>query len=236
MSTTLLALEDLTVGYGQVTALRGVRLAAHRGEAVALIGANGAGKSTLLKTIMGLLAPRSGSILFAGRAIHRLPPHRRARLRLGYCPEGRDIFPRMTVRDNLEVASWSSGPERRRKVDSVYRLFPQLAEKDLVPGWQLSGGQQQMLAIGRALMGDPELLLLDEPSLGLSPLLVSEMFRTIEQIVRQGTAVLLAEQNASKALQICQRAYVLKLGAVVLSGPAAELRENHEVKEAYLGG
>lgn len=236
MSADLLFIEGLTVSYGQVVALRDVDLAVGQGEAVALVGANGAGKSTLLKSIIGLLSPRSGTIMFAGKPIHRLPPYRRARLHLGYCPEGREIFPNMTVRENLEVACWSLGPERKRKLESTYAIFPQLAEKDSIAGWQLSGGQQQMLAIGRALMGDPELLLLDEPSLGLSPLLVSEMFKTIARIVQQGTAVLLAEQNASKALQICHRAYVLNLGAVVLSGSAAELRESQDVKNAYLGG
>jgi branched-chain amino acid transport system ATP-binding protein len=235
-SAPLLRIEGLTVSYGQVVALRDVGLSVGQGEAVALVGANGAGKSTLLKSIIGLLYPRSGTITFDGRPIHRLPSYRRSRLHLGYCPEGREIFPNMTVRENLEVACWSLGAERKRKLESTYAIFPQLVEKDSIAGWQLSGGQQQMLAIGRALMGDPELLLLDEPSLGLSPLLVSEMFKTIARIVQQGTAVLLAEQNASKALQICHRAYVLNLGAVVLSGSAAELRESEDVKRAYLGG
>ena len=205
------------------------------GEAVALIGANGAGKSTLLKTVMGLLEPTSGAITYAGQSMAGLKVEHRARLHLGYCPEGREIFPMMTVRENLEVASWRSAPERARIIDEIYAIFPQLAEKNSVPGWQLSGGQQQMLALGRALVSEPRLLLLDEPSLGLSPLLVSEVFRIVARIAKQGTAVLLAEQNASKALQICRRAYVLKVGSIVLSGPTSELRENEEVKEAYLG-
>jgi len=190
----------------------------------------------LLKTIIGLLQPQSGSIAFADVPLMNLRADQRARLQLGYCPEGREIFPAMTVRENLEVASWRPAAERARLVDGVYDVFPALAEKDGSPGWQLSGGQQQMLAIGRALMGEPRLLLLDEPSLGLSPILVAQVFKNVARIVEQGTAVLLAEQNASKALQICHRAYVLKVGIMVLSGPAAELRENEEVKEAYLGG
>jgi branched-chain amino acid transport system ATP-binding protein len=236
MGEPILAVEHLTVNYGQIVALQDVSLSAREGEAVALIGANGAGKSTLLKTIIGLLAPRSGSIVFAGKLMNGMSANRRARFSLAYCPEGREIFPLMTTRENLEVASWLPRRLRSRKIDSIYDIFPQLSEKDGTPGWQLSGGQQQMLAIGRALMGEPRLLLLDEPSLGLSPLLVTEVFKTVARIVQQGTAVLIAEQNASKALEICHSAYVLKLGTVVLSGPAFELRNNEEVRRAYLGG
>ncbi len=235
MSKRLLSIDSITVSYGQIVALRDVSLDVDEGEAVALVGANGAGKSTLLKSIIGFLEPSSGSLTFAGQPLRGLRPSRRARLRLGYCPEGRDIFPMMTVRENLEVASWRPHLERARKVDEVYDIFPQLLEKDGAVGWQLSGGQQQMLAIGRALMGDPRLLLLDEPSLGLSPLLVSQVFDTVARIVKHKTSVLLAEQNVAKALHVCHRAYVLKLGSVVLSGPASELRENEEVKKAYLG-
>lgn len=235
MSKNLLSIDSITVSYGQIVALKDVSLDIDEGEAVALVGANGAGKSTLLKSIIGFLEPSSGSLTFAGQPLRGLRPSRRARLRLGYCPEGRDIFPMMTVRENLEVASWRPHLERARKVDEVYDIFPQLLEKDGAVGWQLSGGQQQMLAIGRALMGDPRLLLLDEPSLGLSPLLVSQVFDTVARIVKHKTSVLLAEQNVAKALHVCHRAYVLKLGSVVLSGPASELRENEEVKKAYLG-
>lgn len=235
MSKKLLSIDSITVSYGQIVALKDVSLDIDEGEAVALVGANGAGKSTLLKSIIGFLEPSSGSLTFAGQPLRGLRPSRRARLRLGYCPEGRDIFPMMTVRENLEVASWRPHLERARKVDEVYDIFPQLLEKDGAVGWQLSGGQQQMLAIGRALMGDPRLLLLDEPSLGLSPLLVSQVFDTVARIVKHKTSVLLAEQNVAKALHVCHRAYVLKLGSVVLSGPASELRENEEVKKAYLG-
>ena len=236
MAGGLLSVENLIVSYGEIVALRDINLSVGEGEAVALIGANGAGKSSLLKTIIGLLQQKAGSITFDGRPLGGLRADQRARLRLGYCPEGREIFPAMSVRENLEVASWRPASRRASLVDAVYGVFPLLADKDDNPCWQLSGGQQQMLAIGRALMGEPRLLLLDEPSLGLSPLLVSQVFRNIRRIVNQGTAVLLAEQNASKALQICDRAYVLKVGQVVLSGPARELRENADVKEAYLGG
>jgi branched-chain amino acid transport system ATP-binding protein len=236
MGTELLSIDSLDVSYGEIEALHNVSLSVGEGESVALIGATGAGKSTLLKTVIGLLQPQSGTITFDGTPLKGLRADRRARMRLGYCPEGREIFPAMTVRENLEVASWRPATERSKLVDGVYEIFPALAEKDANPGWQLSGGQQQMLAIGRALMGEPRLLLLDEPSLGLSPLLVSQVFRNVARIVEQGTAVLLAEQNASKALQICHRAYVLKVGTVVLSGRATELRNNEDIKEAYLGG
>lgn len=235
MSRKLLSVDSITVSYGQIVALRDVSLEVEEGEAVALVGANGAGKSTLLKSIIGFLEPSAGSVTYANRPMRGLRPNQRARLRLGYCPEGREIFPMMSVRENLLVANWAPSRERSRKVDEVYDIFPQLAEKDRTLGWQLSGGQQQMLAIGRALMGDPKLLLLDEPSLGLSPRLVSEVLKTVTRIVKHNTSVLLAEQNVAKALHVCRRAYVLKVGSVALSGPASELRENEEVKKAYLG-
>ena len=187
--TELLQIENLTVAYGQVLALKGVTLTVGAGEAVALVGANGAGKSTLFKSIVGFLRPRSGRLSFLGRDMTGVSPERRARLGLGYAPEGRRVFPGLTVRENLEVAVFGSKAERAHRLDQAFALFPQLAERQAQLGWQLSGGQQQMLAIGRALMGQPQLLLLDEPSLGLSPKLADEVLAAVRAIVRRGTAV-----------------------------------------------
>ena len=235
-AAALLEIEGLSAGYGTVMALREVSLMVAEGEAVALIGANGAGKSTLFKTIVGFLEPRGGSLALRGRRIARLAPEKRTRLGLGYAPEGRRVFPGLTVRENLEVASTGGRAQREALVEDVFEMFPQLAERRNARGWQLSGGQQQMLAIGRALMGPPKLLLLDEPSLGLAPKLVDEVLGRIPSIVARGTSVLLAEQNVTKALHYCDRAYVMEVGKVALSGPAVELRNAEAVKRAYLGG
>jgi branched-chain amino acid transport system ATP-binding protein len=232
----LLAIESLCVAYGPVSALEGVTLSVSAGEAVALVGANGAGKSTLFKSIIGFLRPRSGMLRFLGRDLIGLRPERRARLGLGYAPEGRRVFPGLTVRENLEVAAFAGKAERGRRLDRAFDLFPQLAERQAQLGWQLSGGQQQMLAIGRALMGRPRLLLLDEPSLGLSPKLADEVLAAVKAIVQDGTSVLLAEQNVGKALSCCDRAYVLELGKVALSGAASALRDTDEIRKAFLGG
>ncbi|HXV25974.1 MAG TPA: ABC transporter ATP-binding protein [Alphaproteobacteria bacterium] len=232
----LLSVEDVSASYGKVLALRGVSLTIAEGEAVALIGANGAGKSTLFKTIVGFLEPREGSMALRGRSLAGLPPEKRFHLGIGYSPEGRRVFPGLTVRENLQVAAKGGRAEREMLLGEVFSVFPQLAERQDARGWQLSGGQQQMLAIGRALMGTPKLLLLDEPSLGLAPKLVDEVLSRIPSIVSRGTSVLLAEQNVTKALRFCDRAYVLEVGKVVLSGPAAELRQAEAVKRAYLGG
>jgi branched-chain amino acid transport system ATP-binding protein len=232
----LLAIESLCVAYGPVSALEGVTLSVSAGEAVALVGANGAGKSTLFKSIIGFLRPRSGMLRFLGRDLIGLRPERRARLGLGYAPEGRRVFPGLTVRENLEVAAFAGKAERGRRLDRAFDLFPQLAERHAQLGWQLSGGQQQMLAIGRALMGRPRLLLLDEPSLGLSPKLADEVLAAVKAIVQDGTSVLLAEQNVGKALSCCDRAYVLELGKVALSGAASALRDTDEIRKAFLGG
>ena len=205
------------------------------GEAVALVGANGAGKSTLFKSIVGFLRPRSGRLHFLGRDMTGVSPERRARLGLGYAPEGRRIFPGLTVRENLEVAIFAGKAERMQRLERAFALFPQLAERRNQLGWQLSGGQQQMLAIGRALMGRPQLLLLDEPSLGLSPKLADEVLATVRAIVNDGTAVLLAEQNVRKALACCDRAYVLEIGKVALSGASSALRDTEEIRKAFLG-
>jgi branched-chain amino acid transport system ATP-binding protein len=233
--SALLDIESLSVAYGQVSALREVSIAVDAGEAVALVGANGAGKSTLFKSIIGFLRPRGGRLHFLGRDMSGVSPERRARLGLGYAPEGRRVFPGMTVRENLEVAVFAGKAERAQRIDRAFALFPQLAERQAQLAWQLSGGQQQMLAIGRALMGRPRLLLLDEPSLGLSPKLADEVLAAVRLIVRDGTAVLLAEQNVRKALTYCERAYVLEIGKVVLSGATSALRDTEEIRRAYLG-
>lgn len=231
----LLDIEGLSVAYGPVSALQNVTLTVSAGEAVALVGANGAGKSTLFKSIVGFLRPRSGRLLFRGRDMSGVRPERRARLGLGYAPEGRRVFPGLTVRENLEVAVFGGKAERERRLDRAFALFPQLAQRQSQLGWQLSGGQQQMLAIGRALMGEPRLLLLDEPSLGLSPKLADEVLAAIKTIVGHGTAVLLAEQNVRKALACCDRAYVLEIGKVALSGASSALRNAEEIRGAFLG-
>jgi branched-chain amino acid transport system ATP-binding protein len=232
----LLSVEHLHVRYDAVSALRDITVTVQANEAVALVGANGAGKSTLFKSIMGFLKPAGGTISFAGKRLGNLRPEARAHLGLGYCPEGRRVFPGLTVRENLEVAATGGASNRRARVDYAFDLFPVLAERNDALGWQLSGGQQQMLAIARALMGRPRLLLLDEPSLGLAPKLVDEVMRQVRIIVAGGTSVLLAEQNVTKALACCERAYLLEVGTVALSGPAADLRGAWEVKKAYLGG
>lgn len=227
--TALLAVRDLVVGHGPLIALHGVSLEVAPGEIVALVGGNGAGKTTLLKAVMGLVAAQSGDILVDGETIDPLPPWARARRGLGYCPEGRRVFPGLTVEENLDVVAH---PDAR--VDSVYKLFPALALRRNALGWQLSGGEQQMLAVGRALMAMPRLLLLDEPSLGLSPRLSGELLTRLRAIAAQGTAVLLAEQNATPALTIADRAYVLALGRLVDHGPAAEPRLRQSAQAAFL--
>jgi branched-chain amino acid transport system ATP-binding protein len=236
VSAPLVELVGLTVAYGPVVALREISLAVAPGEAVALLGANGAGKTTLLRTLIGLVPARAGDIRLDGRSIAALPPERRARLGLGYSPEGRRVFAGMSVRDNLDVACRAGVGERARRRREVERLFPQLAEHAERRAWQLSGGQQQMLAIGRALMTAPRLLLLDEPSLGLGPLLVVDLFARLAAIRDGGTAILLAEQNVAQALALCSRAYVLQTGTIVASGGAAEIARNPAVRHAFLGG
>ena len=235
-SQALLAIRSLSLRYGAASALDRVDIEVGAGEAVALIGANGAGKSSLLKAVMGLVKPMAGEIVFDGRALASMPASARARRGIGYAPEGRRIFPAMSVRDNLAVACRDGPRARAERIESVYALFPQLEEKDRAPGWQLSGGQQQMLAIGRALMGAPRLLVLDEPSLGLSPILIDELFARIDGLAKGGTALLIAEQNAGHALAVAGRAYVLRLGRVVQSGTSAELASGDDLARALLGG
>lgn len=232
----LLEIDGLTARYGEIQALAGVSLHVRRGEVVALLGANGAGKSTLIKTVMGIVAAAGGTIQFRGQSLAGVSVSERARWGLGYSPEGRRVFPGMSVRDNLLVASRAGARATASQLSEVFQLFPALLEKQHALGWQLSGGQQQMLAIGRALMASPRLLLLDEPSLGLSPILTGEVMAKIRAIRDRGTAVLLAEQNVAKALEIADRGYVMQLGRIVEEGAAARLEESPLILQAVLGG
>jgi branched-chain amino acid transport system ATP-binding protein len=231
----LLELDDIHVFYGQVEALKGVSLGVERGEIVALIGANGAGKTTTLKMISGVRPARRGTLRFDGSDITKLAGHRRVSLGLSQAPEGRGIFPGMTVYENLEMGGYDRRDPLDDDFDRVFTLFPRLAERRGQMGGTLSGGEQQMLAIGRALMARPKVLLLDEPSMGLAPMLVSQIFSIIKEINEQGTTVLLVEQNAVQALSLAHRAYVLELGRVVREAPARDLLNDPSVREAYLG-
>jgi branched-chain amino acid transport system ATP-binding protein len=232
----LLELTDVHSYYGQIHALQGVSLEIRRGEIVTLIGANGAGKTTTLKTISGLLHARQGSVRFGGRDITKTPAHELVRAGIGHAPEGRRIFSRLTVLENLQMGAFTRPRDQMQgDLDHVFELFPRLRERTGQRGGSLSGGEQQMLAIGRALMARPHVLLLDEPSLGLSPILVQQIFSIIQEINARGTTILLVEQNALQALMVAQRGYVLQTGQVALSGPSAELRENEMVRKAYLG-
>jgi branched-chain amino acid transport system ATP-binding protein len=234
----LLEITGLDVYYGAVHALKGVSLQVAEGEVVTLIGANGAGKTTLLRTISGLLAARAGTIRFDGKEIGRVPPHEIVRLGISQSPEGRMVFANLSVEDNLELGAYHRKDRKMIQEDreAMYVLFERLRERRKQTAGTLSGGEQQMLAIARALMARPRLLLLDEPSLGLAPLLVREIFRTIGEINRRGVTVLLVEQNAHMALTVAQRGYVLETGRVLLEDRAANLLTNEQVKKAYLGG
>jgi len=236
MTAPLLEVSGLAVRYGVAAALRGVDVAAGEGEIVTVLGANGAGKSTLLKAVMGLVPIEAGAIFLGGTALTPFSVERRVALGLAYAPEGRRPFPGMTVRENLEVACRANRAERARRLDDAYGLFPQLAEKAETRAWQLSGGQSQMLAIARALMSQPRVLLLDEPSLGLSARLVAELMRQLERIAGRGTAILLAEQNASAALEIADRAFVMRSGRIALQGLTVDLKGSAELEGAFLGG
>lgn len=235
-ATVLLEVRDLVSGYGGITAVKGISLHIDSGEIVTLIGANGAGKTTTLRTISGLIRPRRGDIVFEGQSIARYQPDRIVRLGISHVPEGRGIFSRLSVMENLRLGAYSRpGAAIDDDLDRVFALFPRLKERLRQAGGTLSGGEQQMLAIGRALMAHPRLLLLDEPSMGLSPLLVETIFQTIEEIRREGTPILLVEQNAALALQLADRAYVIESGELVLEGSGSELANNEQVRRAYLG-
>jgi branched-chain amino acid transport system ATP-binding protein len=234
----MLKIEDINVYYGNIHALKGVSLAINEGEIVTLIGANGAGKSTLLKTISGLLKPKNGSILFEGQSISGKVAQAIVKQGLSHVPEGRRVFANMSVEENLELGAYLRKDKQGIKEDfeKVYNLFPRLLERRKQLSGTLSGGEQQMLAMGRALMARPKLLLLDEPSMGLAPLLVKTIFRIIEEINKSGTTILLVEQNANMALSIADRAYVIETGKIVLSGSSDELNQSDQIRMAYLGG
>jgi branched-chain amino acid transport system ATP-binding protein len=236
----MLEIDGLSAGYGAAVVLHGVSLSVRTGEMVALVGANGAGKTTLLKTISGLVAPRAGSLQIGGKALSGLSPVARVRLGLAHVPEGRQVFGDLSVAENLEIGAYTqlrtiAKAEYAARVAEVYRLFPVLAEKKDLPAGGLSGGQQQMLAIGRGLMLKPQLLLLDEPSLGLSPLLVTEIFRTLAGLRETGVSLLLSEQNARLSLAIADRGYVIETGKIVREGTGAELLGSADIMERYLG-
>ncbi len=233
----LLEIADLQVYYGVIQALKGISFEVNEGEVIALIGANGAGKTTTLHTVTGLLHPKAGSIMFDGKDITKTPAHKIVSLGMAHVPEGRRIFGELTVYENLKLGAYTRKDRAgiAESLERVYRRFPRLEERKKQIAGTLSGGEQQMLAMGRALMSNPKLLVLDEPSMGLSPLFVSEIFDIIEEISQSGTTVLLVEQNAKKALSIADRAYVLETGNIVLSGNAQDLMNDDSVKKAYLG-
>jgi branched-chain amino acid transport system ATP-binding protein len=232
----LLEIEEIHTHYGSIEALRGVSLSVEAGEVVTMIGSNGAGKSTTLRSISGLTPATSGSVHFDGREITRLPAHQIVSRGIALAPEGRHCFPRMTVRENLELGAFRrKGAGVGEDLERVYELFPRLKERERQKAGTMSGGEQQMLAIGRALMARPTLLMLDEPSMGIAPILVQRIYETINEINQQGVAILLVEQNANYALGISKRGYVLETGEVVLAKSSAELRDDPEVRRAYLG-
>ncbi|KAF1295762.1 ABC transporter ATP-binding protein [Enterococcus sp. JM4C] len=234
----MLSVQNLSVHYGMIQAVRDVSFEVKEGEIVSLIGANGAGKTTILRTISGLIRPSSGSISFEGNEIHKTVPQKIVASGLSQVPEGRHIFPGLTVQENLEMGAFlrKDSAEMKTDYEQIFKKFPILAERKTQDAATLSGGEQQMLAMGRALMSKPKLLLLDEPSMGLAPIFIKEIFNIIQEIQQQGTTVLLIEQNAKMALSIANRGYVLETGKIVLEGTGAELLASEEVKKAYLGG
>ena len=233
----LLQVDNLNVYYGSIHAIKGVSFQVNEGEIVTLIGANGAGKSTTLNTIAGLLKPKTGTVTFDGKVISGLPANRIVPLGMALCPEGRRIFQHMTVRENLEMGGYSRPKnEIDDSIEQVFQRFPRLKERRRQIAGTLSGGEQQMLAISRALMSKPKLMMLDELSMGLAPILVDQIFDIIKELHKAGTTILLVEQNARKALQVADRAYVLETGSITLSGTGAELANSDSVKKAYLGG
>ncbi len=236
--SALLEAEGVELAYGEIAACRDLAFTVDEGEIVTLIGANGAGKSTTLRAVAGAMLPRRGTIRFRGRDVTRVPSHERARLGIALVPEGRRVFPALTARENLELGAFKyrgDKPKVRALLDKIFAMFPRLAERASQHAGTLSGGEQQMLALGRAMMSEPLLLCLDEPSLGLAPMVVQDIFRTIRAINAAGTTVLLVEQNARYALATASRGYVLQTGAIIAAGPCAALRADPRVREAYLG-
>jgi branched-chain amino acid transport system ATP-binding protein len=234
----LLSLDNLHTYYGHVYALKGISLEVNEGEVVTLIGANGAGKSTTLRTISGLVRPRQGQIVLQGQALNNVPAHRIVEMGVSHAPEGRKIFSTLTVLENLKMGAYRLGNDRiaiNTNLERVFHLFPRIAGRKTQIAGTLSGGEQQMLCIGRALMGNPQLLLLDEPSLGLAPMLVKTIFDTLRQINEQGVTILLVEQNARAALRLAHKGYVLETGRIVLAGSAEDLLRDERVRKAYLG-
>lgn len=233
----MLEVKDLEVYYGMIQAIKGVSFEVNQGEVIALIGANGAGKTTILHTVTGLLAPKKGSVLFEGKDITKIPAHKIVSLGMAHVPEGRRVFADLSVYENLKMGAYTrkDKEEIEKSLDRVYERFPRLKERKNQLAGTLSGGEQQMLAMGRALMSQPKIILMDEPSMGLSPILVNEIFDIIQEVSKSGTTVLLVEQNAKKALSIADRAYVLETGKIVLDGKAETLLNDDSIKKAYLG-
>lgn len=233
----MLKVENIQVYYGMINAIKGVSFEVNEGEVIALIGANGAGKTTILHTITGLVAPKVGHVYFEGKDLTKIPAHKIVYLGMAHVPEGRRIFQQLTVYENLRLGAFSitDKVQIEKNLNYVYMHFPRLAERKNQVAGTLSGGEQQMLAMGRALMSNPKIILMDEPSMGLSPLLVNEIFKIISEVSKDGTTVLLVEQNAKKALSIADRAYVLETGNIVMEGKASELLDDPRIREAYLG-
>ena len=233
----MLEVKDLEVCYGMIRAIKGISFEINKGEIVALIGANGAGKTTTLHTVSGLLKPSNGTVTFNGVDITKIPAHKIVYMGMAHVPEGRRVFQQLTVLENLKLGAYTRGDKKEfeENLKKVYEHFPRLEERKNQVAGTLSGGEQQMLAMGRALMSQPELVLMDEPSMGLSPLLVKEIFAIIEELHKAGTTILLVEQNAKMALSVADRAYVLETGKIAMSGKASEMLENDDIKKAYLG-
>jgi branched-chain amino acid transport system ATP-binding protein len=234
----LLTVEGIELAYGEVAAVRDVSFDVAEGEIVTLVGANGAGKSTTMRGVAGAMLPRKGRILFNGQDVTRLPAHLRARAGIALVPEGRRVFPALTVRENLEMGGFKhrgDSARMRTLIERMMDMFPRLRERAAQPAGTLSGGEQQMLALSRALMSEPRLLCLDEPSLGLAPMIVQDIFKSIRAVNETGTSILLVEQNARYALETAKRGYVMQTGSIIASGPCAELRQDDRVREAYLG-